>query len=221
MIPPEQNGEFVAHMEDVLDLYQQPYDPMLPLVCMDEKTVQLLKEKREPISAKPGKPEREDYEYERRGIANVFLFTEPLIGKCHLHVRGRKTGIDWANEIKTLLEVYYPESKRVCLVCDNLKTHSIASLYKAFPAEEARRLARRLEMHYTPKHGSWLNIAEIELHSLTKQCLERRIPDAEALAVEIKAWEKRRNEGQKTVDWQFTTQDARIKRKRLYPLFQH
>ena len=220
MIPPEQNAEFVACMEDVLDLYQQPYDPEIPLVCMDEKPVQLLKEKRESIPPQPGKLEREDYEYERGGIADVFIFTEPLVGKCRVSIRERNTGIDWANEIKTLLEVDYPQAKRIRLVCDNLKTHSLGSLYKAFPAKEARGLARRLEIHYTPKHGSWLNIAEIELHALTKQCLDRRIPDVETLVGETKAWGQRRNEGQKGVDWQFTTKDARIKLKRLYPQIQ-
>ncbi len=220
MIPPEQDAEFVACMEDVLDLYHEPYDPSIPLVCMDEKPVQLLKDKREPIPARSGKPEREDYEYERGGVENIFLFTEPLVGECHLGIRERETGIDWANEVRALLDVYYPDAKRVRLVCDNLKTHRIASLYKAFPAEEARRLTRRLEIHYTPKHGSWLNIAEIELHALNKQCLDRRIPDTESLSREAKAWEKRRNQGQKTVDWQFTTKGARIKLKRLYPLIQ-
>jgi hypothetical protein len=220
VIPPEQDAEFVACMEDVLDLYQQPYDPSVPLVCMDEKPVQLLKDKKEPISAKAGKPKREDYEYEREGVANIFLFTEPMVGRDHLNIRKRKAGIDWANEIKDLLDVYYPDVKRICLVCDNLKTHTIASLYKAFPAEEARRMARRLEIHYTPKHGSWLNIAEIELHALNKQCLDRRIPDVEVLSLEAKAWEKKRNDRQKPVDWRFTTADARIKLKRLYPLIQ-
>lgn len=203
-----------------MDLYQQPYDPLIPLVCMDEKPVQLLEEKREPIPTKPGKPEREDYEYKRGGVANIFLFTEPLVGECHLNIREQRTSVDWANEIKTLLGVHYPEAKRVCLVSDNLNTHNFASLYKAFPAEEARRLARRLEIHYTPKHGSWLNIAEIELHALGKQCLDRRIPDSEFLSVEAKSWGKRRNEGHKQVDWQFTTADARIKLKRLYPVIQ-
>ena len=217
MIPPEQNAEFVACMEDVLDLYQQPYDPMIPLVCMDEKPVQLLSEKRESIPAKPGKVEREDYEYKREGTTNIFIFMEPLGGQRHISVREHRTGIDWAHEVKALLDVYYPQAERIRLVCDNLNTHRLGSLYAAFPAEEARRLARRLEIHYTPKHGSWLNMAEIELHALSKQCLERRIPDTGNLATETKAWEKRRNEGQKGVDWQFTTKDARIKLKRLYP----
>jgi hypothetical protein len=207
-------------MEDVLDLYQQPYDPMIPLVCMDEKPVQLLTGKRASIPAKQGRVEREDYEYKREGTTNIFIFAEPLGGQRHLSVRKQRTGVDWAHEVKALLEVYYPEAKRVRLVCDNLNTHRMGSLYSAFPAEEARRLARRLEIHYTPKHGSWLNMAEIELHALSKQCLERRIPCAESLVKETKAWEKNRNEGQKGVDWQFTTEDARIKLKRLYPQIQ-
>lgn len=220
VIPPERNGEFVAHMEDVLDVYHRPYDPKVPLVCMDEQPVQLIKEIRKPIPAQEGKPEREDYEYERGGTANIFMFTEPLKSFRHVSVRERKTAKDWADEIKYLSDTLYPEADRICLVCDNLNTHVIGSLYRTFPPEEARKLAVRLEIHHTPKHGSWLNIAENELSALTRQCLDRRIPDLETLRIETNTWGVRRNELQKGVDWQFTTKDARIKLKRLYPVIQ-
>jgi hypothetical protein len=220
VIPPEQNAEFVAGMEEVLDLYQKPYNPLVPLVCMDEKPVQLLKDKRDPLPARPGQPVREDYEYERGGTANIFLFTEPLGSGRQVSTRERRTSQDWAYEIKRLLEEDYPEAERVILVCDQLNTHKLGSLYKTFPPQEARRLARRLEIHPTPVHGSWLNIAEIELSALTKQCLDRRISDRQVLSGETQAWEKKRNEQAKNVDWQFTTKDARIKLKRLYPLIQ-
>lgn len=220
MIPPEQNGEFVARMEEVLDLYHQPYDPSRPVVNMDEQPVQLIKETRDPIPAGPARPERVDYEYERNGTANIFMFTEPLSGNRHVSVRERKTGIDWALEIRDLLEIGYPEAKVIRLVCDNLNTHKIGSLYEAFSPEEARRLARRLEIHHTPKHGSWLNIAEIELSALTRQCLDRRIPNLETLRDETEAWEGRRNGSNKGVDWRFTAKDARIRLKRLYPNIQ-
>jgi len=204
-------------MEDVLDLYCQPYDPRWPLVCMDEQPVQLVKETRRPEGARPGYPARYDYEYERNGTANIFMFTEPLPGWRHVPVTEHRTRLDWAYQVRELLEVHYPEAEGVCLVMDNLNTHNRASLYEAFEPEEARRLARRLDLHYTPKHGSWLNIAEIELSALTKQCLNRRIPDIETLRAEVAAWEAARNHNQKSVDWQFTTNDARIKLKRLYP----
>jgi len=220
VIPPEHSGEFVAHMEDVLAVYQQPYDPQVPLVCMDEQPVQLIKETRPPLPAAPGQPRKVDYEYERIGTANIFMFTEPLSGMRHVHVTEHRTAVDWAHEISDLLEVRYPEAVRVRLVCDNLNTHGIGSLYEAFPPEQARRLASRLEIHHTPKHGSWLNIAEIELSVLTMQCLDRRIPDMETLIQETQQWEQRRNAAQKGVDWQFSTLDARIKLKRLYPQIQ-
>lgn len=219
VIPPEQNAAFVAHMEDILDLYHRPYDPDTPVVCMDEKPLQLIKETRIPLPALPGKAPRYDYEYERNGTAVNFVFTEPLAGWRKVNVRARKTSVDWACELKELLDMEYPEAEKVILVCDNLNTHTIASLYEAFEPNEAHRLANRLEIHYTPKHGSWLNIAEIELSVLTKQCLDARIPDLETLSKQTKAWEQTRNETQKTVDWQFTTDDARIKLKRLYPQF--
>ena len=221
VIPPAHSGEFVAHMEDVLDVYQTPYDPQVPMVCMDEQPVQLIKETRQPLPAAPGQPEKVDYEYERNGTANIFMFTEPLTGTRHVRVTEHRTAVDWACEIRDLLEVRYPEAVRVCLVCDNLNTHSIGSLYEAFPPEQARRLASRLEMHHTPKHGSWLNIAEIELSALTLQCLDRRMPDIATLREETQQWEERRNASQKGVDWQFSTQDARIKLKRLYPQIQY
>ena len=220
VIPPKQNAAFVADMEDVLEIYKRPYNPAIPVVCMDEQPTQLIKETRKNIPVAPGKPERIDYEYERNGTAVNFMFTEPLVGWRKVNVRQRKTAIDWAHEIKELLDKDYPDVEKVILVCDNLNTHKIASLYETFEPKEARRLAERLEMHYTPKHGSWLNIAEIELSAFTKQCLNRRIPDMAILQQEAKAWYRKRNTNQKAVDWQFTTEKARIKLKRLYPQVQ-
>jgi DDE superfamily endonuclease len=220
VIPPEQSGAFVAHMEDVLEVYHRPYDPQIPMVCMDEQPVQLIQEVKQPLPAEEGKPERYDYEYERNGTANIFMFTEPLTGWRTVKVREHKTAIDWATEVHQLLDTCYPEAERICLVCDNLNTHGSGSLYEAFPPEQARGLASRLEIHYTPKHGSWLNIAEIELSALTLQCLDRRIPDLETLIDETNQWEQRRNASQKGVDWQFSTHDARIKLQRLYPRMQ-
>ena len=219
-IPPEQNAAFVAQMEEVLDVYCLPYDPAIPQVCMDEHPRQLVQEVRAPLPSKPGQPARYDYEYERKGTAALFLFTEPLAGWRHVSVREHRTSIDWALEIKEVLEMQYPQAEKVRLVCDNLNTHTKASLYKAFPPEEARRLAQRLEFHYTPKHGSWLNLAECELSALTRQGLDRRIPDLETLRRETASWEHHRNANQKGVDWRFTTEEARIKLKRLYPQIQ-
>jgi hypothetical protein len=207
-------------MEDILELYCLPYNPAVPLVATDEQPVQLIKETRNKLAAVPGHPERIDYEYERNGTAALFMFTEPLGGWRRVSARERRTRVDWAHEIKHLLDVDLPQAEKVILVCDNLNTHTIASLYAAFEPHEARRLVKRLEIHHTPKHGSWLNIAEIELSVLTKQCLDRRIPDMETLQAETKAWEQDRNARQKGVNWQFTTQDARIKLKRLYPQIQ-
>ena len=206
-------------MEDVLDLYQQPFDEDYPVICMDEKPYQLLDEAMTPIPMKPRKPERQDSEYIRKGTCSIFIFTEPLAGWRHASVRERRTRIDWANEIKELLDVHYPDASKIRLVMDNLNTHSISSLYQAFDPETARRLAKRLEIHYTPKHGSWLNIAEIELSTMTRQCLGRRIPSIEELGLELLEWESARNKNQKGIDWQFTTDDARIKLRRLYPQF--
>ncbi len=220
MIPPKENADFVAHMEDVLEVYKRPFDPQQPVVCMDEQPTQLIKETREALAAKPGRRKRVDYEYERNGTAVNFLFTESLAGWRKVEVRQRKTAIDWASEIQQLLDVDYPEAKKVVLICDNLNTHKPASLYKAFPPSEARRLWERLEIHHTPKHGSWLNIAEIELSALTRQCLDRRMSDIDTLKQQAKFWYTQRNANQKAVDWQFTTDHARIKLKRLYPQIQ-
>jgi hypothetical protein len=220
VIPPRANAAFVACMEDVLDVYCLPYDSKRPQVCMDEQPVQLVKETRPAIPGRPGEPMRYDHEYERNGTANIFLFTEPLGEWRRVEVTERRTAVDWAHQIKELLDVDYPRAEKVILVCDNLNTHGIGSLYGAFEPEEARRLARRLSIHYTPKHGSWLNIAEIELSALTKQCLDRRIPDAATLRSDTAAWEQERNTKQKGVDWRFTTENARIKLNRLYPQVQ-
>ena len=204
-------------MEDILDLYCLPYDPNIPLVCMDEQPRQLIKETRRPLPPVPGSPRRVDYEYERNGTANLFLFVEPLAGWRHVNVREQRTGVDWAQEIQELLEVHYPQAPLVRLVCDNLNTHKIGSLYEALQPKQARLLAKRLEIHYTPNHGSWLNVAEIELSALSRQCLKRRIPDIPTLHSETHNWGQTRNEKQRGVDWQFTTDDARIKLKNLYP----
>jgi len=220
VIPPEQNADFVAHMEAVLDLYQQPYDPNYPVVNMDEKPVQLIAETRTPIPATPGKPMRYDYEYERKGTGSIFLFTEPLTGWRRVEAQPQRTAKQWAQQVKALLDDDYPEAQQVTLVCDNLNTHKLASLYESFEPSEARRLAKRLDIRYTPKHGSWLNIAEVELSVLSSQCLDRRIADLETMQHEIKAWQQERNLKQKSVDWQFTTEKARIRLKRLYPQYQ-
>ena len=206
-------------MEDVLEVYSRPYDPARPVICMDEKPYQLLGEVREPIPAKPGEVEKLDSEYKREGTCSIFIFTEPLAGWRYAEAFDHRTKIDWAQRVKWVLDNQYPDADKVVLVMDNLNTHVISSLYEAFPPEEAFRLAQRLEIHYTPKHGSWLNIAEIELSALATQCLgNRRIPNIEALNKELLAWETKRNTCQKGVDWQFTTYDARNKLKRLYPV---
>lgn len=207
-------------MEDVVDVYCRPSHPEKPVVCMDEQPVQLVKEVRLPLPARSGKPVRHDYEYERNGRADIFLFTEPLGGWRKVNVRCQRTAVDWAAEIKELLPIAYPAPLIVTLICDNLNTHTGASLYEAYPAEEARGVAKRLDIHYTPKHGSWLNVAECELSVLTKQGLAQRIPDIPALQAVTKGWEVDRNGKQKGVDWQFTTRDARIKLNRLYPIIQ-
>ena len=217
VIPPEQSAEFVSHMEDVLEIYHLPYDPKCPVICMDEQPLQLVKETRIPLPAKPGQPESVDYEYERNGTANIFMFTEPLSGWRKTVVSERRTAVDWATEIQHLLDNDYPDSDKVILVCDQLNTHKFASLYQAFEPSTARSLVERLEIHHTPKHGSWLNIAENELSAMTRQCLDRRIRDRETLEQETTAWYTQRNHSQKSVNWQFTTTDARIRLKRLYP----
>ena len=216
-IPPEQNAEFVCAMENVLEVYHRPYDPQRPVVCMDETSKQLVKETRVPQPPRPGQAERFDYEYERNGTANVFMFCEPLAGRRRATVTERRTKCDWAEQIRTLLDVQYPRAARVTLVMDNLNTHSLASLYEAFEPVEARRLIERLEVVYTPKHGSWLNMAEIELGVLSRQCMGARVPDPATLVASVGLWQKNRNTSRATIDWQFTTADARIKLRRLYP----
>ena len=218
MIPPDEDAAFVAAMERVLEVYQRPEDPRHPVVAMDERPVQLLEDIRSPVPPKPGRIARRDYEYKRIAVVSAFLFTNPLQAWWRVSVRQRRTAVDWAEEVKHLLDEVYPDVERVTLVCDNLNTHKIASLYKAFPADEALRLSSRLEIVYTPKHGNrWLNIAEIELSVFSRQCLNRRIPDLETLRSEVEAWQAHRNQIANRVDWRFTTQDARIKLKRLYP----
>ena len=201
----------------MLAVSTRPYDPRRPQVCLDETSRQLLGDLALPVPVAPGRPARQDYEYERRGVCNVFVVCEPLRGWRHVTCSQRRTRIDWAHCIKELLDVHYPDAEQVVLVQDNLNTHTPASLYEAFPPAEAKRLADKLELHYTPKHGSWLNIAELELSVLARQCLDRRIPDRQTLECEVAAWEAERNALGGKVDWRFTTGDARIKLKRLYP----
>ena len=204
-------------MEDVLEVYHLPYDPNYPVVCMDESSKQMIGEVHEPIEGKPGQVKKIDDEYVRNGVAEIFMEVEPLAGKRHVAVTERRTRKDWALQIKEMLDERYPDALKVRLVMDNLNTHNIASLYETFPANEARRLAERLDIHYTPKHGSWLNMAEIELSVLKGQCLDRRIADMTTMQTEVAAWETARNNRTNRIDWQFTTADARIKLKRLYP----
>jgi hypothetical protein len=204
-------------MEDVLEVYHLPYDPEYPVVCMDESCKQLIGEVREPIPYAPGRPMRMDDEYVRNGVAEIFMEVEPLAGKRHVEVTERRTRKDWAKQIKQMLDDRYFGATKVRLVMDNLNTHNIASLYETFEPQEARRLAERLEIHYTPKHGSWLNMAEIELSVLKGQCLDRRIADMTTMRTEVAAWESDRNNGTKKIEWQFTASDARVKLKRLYP----
>ncbi len=204
-------------MEDVLDLYAEPYDAQRPKINFDETSKQLIKETRQPLPAQPGQPARYDCEYERNGTRNLFLFTEPQTGWRHINVSEQRTMRDFAHQMKWLVDERYPEAEVIRVVLDNLNTHKPASLYEAFAPEEARRIVKKLEFHYTPKHGSWLNMAEIELSVLQRQCLERRIADEATLVHEIGAWEKERNEKQATIDWRFSVTDAREKLKRLYP----
>ncbi len=204
-------------MEDVLDVYERPFDPRFPLVGMDELHVQLIGETRTSLPAAPGRPARVDYEYVRNGTANLFLAVEPLTGRRHVQVTDRRTKADWAHFIQDLVDVHYPAAERIVLVLDNLNTHVASSLYETFPAAEAHRLWHKLAVHYTPKHGSWLNVAEIELGILTRQCLGRRIADLPTLQCQTAAWEAQRNSRHRTIDWRFTTADARIKLKHLYP----
>lgn len=204
-------------MEDVLEVYALPYDPSIPMICMDEQPCQLLDEKLSPRPMRIGDVMKEDYEYVRKGTCSIFVFTEPLAGWRHVHASERRTKIDWAQQIAELLDVYYPNATKIRLVMDNLNTHAIGSLYEAFEPEKALRLAKRLEIHHTPKHGSWLNIAEIELNVMTLQCLGRRIPSIDILNRELSAWEQQRNASSKSVLWHFSVPQARDKLKSLYP----
>ena len=204
-------------MEDILEVYQRPYDPQRPLVCLDETSKQLIAETRVPIAAKPGRPGRHDYEYRRNGTANLFMMFAPLEGWRHVKVTDRHTAVDYAQVLKELSDTHFPGSAKIVLVQDNLNTHKPASLYEAFPPAEARRLVERFEWHYTPKHGSWLDMAESELSVLSSQCLDRRISDQRVLKDEVEAWEADRNGKHARANWQFTTADARVKLRRLYP----
>jgi hypothetical protein len=204
-------------MEDILDVYEMPYDPSVPVVCMDEKPYQLLGEARESWAMRPGDNKKVDSEYVRNGTCSIFAFIEPLGGKHHVSVREHRTAVDWAEEIKYLVDEMYPDAEKIILVMDNLNTHKPSSLYKKFKPEEARRIIKKLEIHYTPKHGSWLDIAEIELNVMTRQCLNRRIDSIEKLTSELAAWEKERNENHAKVNWHFRTKDARVKLISLYP----
>ena len=218
VIPPEADGEFVAHLEVVLDTYAQPYDARYPVLCMDEQPIQLLNETRVPIPATRKHPRRVDYEYERAGTASLFLFCEPLAGWRQVAVRQRRTKIDWAAEVEELLRTRYASAEQVILVCDNLNTHTPGAFYETFDPATARSLVRRLELRHTPKHGSWLNIAENELSSLTRQCLHgRRFGTVDVMRQETAAWHQVVNATQRGVDWQFRLDDARLKLKSLYP----
>jgi len=207
-------------VEDVLDVYARPYDEKRPVVCVDEGGKQLIGDVREPLPVRPGEPAKQDYEYQRNGMANLFMAVEPLGGARHVEVTQRKTAVDFARFLRAVSDELYPGAERVVLVCDNLNTHTPACLYEAFEPAEARRLALRFEWHHTPKHGSWLNVAECELSVVARQCLDRRIPDLGALTREVAAWEQARNAAAVKVDWQFTTADARVRLKRLYPTVQ-
>ena len=217
VIPPNQNSQFVASMEQVLDVYKRRYNKDFPVVCMDESPKQLIKEIRTSVDMKPGMDKKIDFEYERCGVANIFLASEPLKGKRYVEITQRKTKADWAVFIKQIADDWYKWAKRITLVMDNLATHKAAALYEMYPPKEAKRIWDRFEFIYTPKHGSWLNMAEIELNVLMGQCLNRRIDNMEEMKVEVNAWQQHRNNKEATINWQFTKDDARIKLKRLYP----
>lgn len=219
-LPAQADAEFVYHMENVLDVYTRPYDASRPVVCMDEINTQLLADLREPLPMEPGKPTREDYEYERRGVCNIFLACEPLVGRRVTMVAAQRTKREWAQFIRQLADDHYPHAEKIVLVMDNLNTHTLAALYEVFPVEEARRLCRRFEVHYTPKHASWLNMAEIELSALDRQCLSQRLASLEMAERQVAAWTAHRNQKQTTIDWRFTAADASIKLKHLYPILQ-
>lgn len=206
-------------MEEILDIYAAEHSDEEPLICMDEASKQLLRDEQESLPMAPGRAAREDYHYERRGVQAIFMFFNPLTGKRRVSCRDSRTRLDWAEEVRRLLEEDYPQAKKIKLVCDNLNTHDVASLYAAFPAEQAHRLKQRLEIHYTPRSGSWLNVAEIELSALSRQCLARRIGSASELAKELAAWQDQRNAEKSTVKWRFTTADARHRLRHLYPQF--
>ena len=216
MIPPEQNGSFVANMEMVLDVYKRPFDPLHPIICMDESPKQLISETRKPIPAAPGRSAKYDYEYKRCGVSNIFLACEPLAGKRMIKITDRRTALDWASFIEEIA-AQYEQAEKITLVMDNLNTHNAGSFYEKFPPEKAKALWDRFEFVHTPKHGSWLNIAEIELNVLWGQCLKRRIDDIETVRKEAVAWQDTRNNKNAKVNWQFTTADARVKLSRLYP----
>jgi hypothetical protein len=218
-IPPRQNAAFVADMEQVLDVYQRPYDPRFPVICMDESNKQLIGNVRPPLPVQAGQVTREDCNYERHGTGNLFIAFEPAGGHRHVAVTERRTQRDWAHFIRSIVDELYPTAERVTLVCDQLNTHCLASFYETFTPDEAHRLANKLEIVHTPKHGSWLNMAEIELSALSRQCLDRRIADLALLAREVAAWEQERNTHATTVHWRFTTADARVKLASLYPKF--
>lgn len=217
MIPPLDNSDFVAHMELVLDVYKTPYDKRFPVVCMDESPKQLIKQTRIPIARKPGKDAKEDYEYARNGVANIFMANEPLKGKRFVKVLTRKTKKEWAHFAKDIADKYYPKAEKIRLVMDNLNTHKPSALYETFLPQEAKRIWDRFEFIYTPKHGSWLNMAEIELNVLMGQCLNRRINNMVTIRKEVKAWQQSRNNKKAKINWQFKTDDSRVKLKRLYP----
>ena len=217
MIPPLANSDFVAHMESVLDIYKMSYDKQFPIVCMDESPKQLIRQTRIPIARKPGQDAKEDFEYFRQGVANIFIANEPLKGKRYIRIKKSKTKRDWAYFVRYIADQLYPRAERIRLIMDNLNTHKPSALYETFLPEEAKRIRDRFEFIYTPKHGSWLNMAEIELNVLIGQCLNRRIDKMATIRCETKAWEKDRNNKNAKINWQFKTDDARIKLKRLYP----
>jgi hypothetical protein len=217
VLPKEANADYVCAMEDVLEVYTRPYDPDRPVVCLDEASKQLVADVTPPLSMQAGQPARQDYEYERCGTANLFMVFEPLAGQRHVKVTDQRTSADLAVVLRELADVTYAAAAKIVLVMDNLNTHKLAVLYQVYPPEEARRLCERFEIHYTPKHASWLNMAETELSVLSRQCLDRRLADPDLLKREIAAWQEKRNRARVKVDWQFTTTDARIKLKRLYP----
>lgn len=216
-IPPKEDADFVANMEDILDVYQLPHDPQRPVWCMDEKPYQILGDSREPLPMRPGDTAKTDSEYVRNGTVSVFCFIQPHTGRIEHFVEETRTAVDWAEKVRYLVDRIEPDAEKIILVMDNLNTHSVSSLYKAFPPEEARRIARKIEVHYTPKHGSWLDIAEIGINIMTRECLDRRIPNIESLRSELRAWNDDYNNDPSPVNWQFKTSDSRIKLKKLYP----